>query len=853
TRELKSIPGVADVTTFGGPRRTIEVRLQPDRLAALGLSAAGVAQALGLNHANAGGSILTHGEEAYVVRSLGLYQKPEDLEWAVVGTRAGNVPVRVRDLGGVRLSHAMRLGQVGHDGSDDAVEGIVLLRKGADTLKTCAAVRAKVAALNAGRLPRGVRIRPLYDRTTLIERSSHTVFHNIAFGIALVCGMLAAGFGTAYWPLVAAVVLIIPFALLTAFVGMAAFGYAPNLISLGAVDFGIIVETAIFAAESVLHFVRSHRRKDSVLLREALSDVLGPALLCAVLLAAAFVPILSLQRVEGRIFRPLGITLVSALVGGQLGALIFVPFCSLWLPTGEHPAGALEPLFEKAARKARAVGTRVAAWPRAELRVAGGFAAALLLLNWGLGREFMPQLNEGALYIRATAPSTISLESSVELARSLRSRIRELPEVVGVVSQIGRPDDGTDVNGFNNIEMPVLLKAPDTWRTARTVRGLIQALQEKLDTLEGVELNYSQPIKDNVDEAISGVKGELVVKVFGPGIQELQGFAEAITKAVRGVRGAEDVAPEQLLGQPELRWEINREILARYGVSVTEAEEVLETALLGKLATRLMDPQGRFVDVLARPDLPDPPSQRDLALLPLTTPEGARIHLDDVSTARLQEGTARIYREGGERRIAVKMSVRGRAVVDFVNEAHARIDAAVHLPPGYHMEWSGSFENAQRAGRQLMTVVPVCLAVMIVFLYSWFGSWTPVGLLLWEVPFSAVGGLLALRLAGLNLSISAAAGAIVLIGVSFLTGMILIESWRHSRDAWKALELEARGILLSSGVAIVGLVPAALSHGMGAETARPFAVTILGGLVTSLVFTLTLLPGLLARARLPEA
>lgn len=478
-REFKTIPGVADIVSFGGPTRTVEVRLNNQRLAALGLSAGDVALALGQNHANAGGGLLGHGEETYIVRSLGLFEGPETLETAVIGTRGRNVPVRVRDIGSVRMGHRPRLGQVGANDADDVVEGIVLLRKGSDTLKTCGQLREKISELNSRLSPIGAIIEPYYDRTELIRRCSRTVLHNIAMGIGLVVLLLTFGLGLSCWPLVLAVALIIPFALAAAFAGMKLFGVTPNLISLGAVDFGIIVETAIFAAESVILTLRRDRNRNREALTEALSEVLGPAFICALLLIIAFIPILSLQRVEGRIFRPLGITLISALIGGQVGALIFVPFLSNLVPLDFRERSPLDSAFDAILVRCERVGLWLSAQRNAQFKISSFLIVSLLLLTIGLGSEFMPQLNEGAIYIRATAPATISLESAAQLAHEIRSRLHRIPEVTDVVSQIGRPDDGTDINGFDNIEVFVSLVAPNRWRSARTIEGITELAKKR--------------------------------------------------------------------------------------------------------------------------------------------------------------------------------------------------------------------------------------------------------------------------------------------------------------------------------------------------------------------------------------
>ncbi len=847
-REFKTIPGVADVVSFGGPTRTIEVQLNVPQLSTLGLSPSNIAQSLGQNHANAGGSIITHGSEAFVVRSLGLFEKPEDLESAVIGTAHGT-PIRVRDVGNVRIGHHVRLGQVGENENNDVVEGIILLRQGSDTLDTCKKIRQKISELNSsGQLP-GITIKPYYDRTELIANSSKTVFHNIILGIILVCVVLILGLGLDAWPIVLGVTIIIPFALMIAFLGVWAFGYAPNLISLGAVDFGIIIETAIFAGEAAIFAVYTSRRRDDEILAKSIGGVLAPAFLCAGLLLIAFIPILSLQRVEGRIFKPLGITLISALLGGQLGALIFIPiFARKIKPNISHDAF-LDPYLKKLTVQCKRIISYFSKVNHARIKIGLAFTVTIFGLYLVTGREFLPQLNEGALYIRATAPPTISRLGSVNLAEKIRRNLKTIPEVTNVVSQIGRPDDGTDVNGFDNIEFFVSLKSQNEWKSAKTIDGITTIAENSLKDIQGVLFNYSQPIKDNVDEAISGVKGELVVKIFGPNLIELQKYANQITALVKTIPGAQDVASEHLLGQPELRFTMNHDLLARYGLRVSDAEDVLEAGLMGKLATKMIDEQGRSTEVLVKPMFQEGVDQNAISSLPVLTPEGAKIPLGDVSDPSLVEGVGSIYREQGLRRIAVKCSVRSRAVVDFVKDANQAIAEKIKLPSNYRIVWSGSFENADRAMNQFLVIVPLCVLAMVVLLFSWFGNWSDVGIVVWEIPFSALGALLALKIGGLNLSISAAAGGIVLIGVSLLSGIMLLSDYKITKSIFKALENKIRGIVISNSVAIVGLIPAAFSHGIGSETAKPFAVAILGGLITSLIFTLTVLPALIGKSK----
>lgn len=853
-RELKSIQGVADVVVFGGKRRSIDVQVDLEKLKEYNLDFQDIVDELGKNNLNAGGGIIRRGDQGFLVRSLGLFEEPYTLENAVVATR-DQIPIRVNDIGKVQFGSKPRLGKVGLNNNDDVVEGIVLLRKGSDTLGTCERIKEKVAYMNSSVLPKGVRIKQISDRTELIEKSSHTVYHNIFFGIALVCVLLILGFGWHFWKLVLAVVMIIPFALLAAFVGVKFAGYSPNLISLGAVDFGIIVETAIFCAEAVIAGLSTldkfadERQKNKTII-ESLKDVIGPALLCAFMLMIAFVPILSLQRVEGRIFRPLGITLISALIGGQIGALLFVPLAAKFSPIHSHSGSWQERYSHALFAKIKDAFSFLAKIPKLKVVTILSFFAVIGLLYTYLGKEFLPNLNEGSIYIRVVAPATVSGKVSTAVAQEIRGIIKELPEVRDVISQTGRPDDGTDVNGFDTIEFFVPLFPPDQWKTASSLEGLTQILQKKLEKLEGLEISFSQPIKDNVDEAISGVKGELVIKIFGPKTEELQALGEKIQDIVKKEEGAQDVAVERLFGQPEFRFIMDHDRLGAYGLTVSDAAASLENSLVGRYSTKMMDSSNRFIDVMIKPLLPEEVTTSSLENLNVRTGAGAKVYLRDVTQNKLTTGVTRVYREQGERRIAVKISVRGKAIVDFVKTVNKKIRKAVKFPKYYRMVWAGSFENANRAGMQLMIVVPICLFVIIILLHTWFNSWQMVQLLLLEIPFGVFGCLAGLALWRLNLSISAAAGVIVLIGISLLTGMMFISDWIKTKDVWLSLNNKGLSILISSGVAIIGLIPAAFSTGIGSETAKPFAVAILCGLITSLFFTLVLLPRILEREKI---
>lgn len=838
-RELKGIPGVTDVVTFGGPTRTLNIRLDPKKIWQYNLSVEEVAQRLSQNNLNAGGGFIRRGEEAYLVRALGLYDSPESLLNAIVAKRGG-APLRVRDVGSVEFGHLPRLGQVGFGDRNDVVQGIVLMRRGEDSLRTLERVKEGIDRLNEN-LPKGVKIVKTYDRSELITRSTGTVVHNIVFGAGLVVTILLLAFGIKPWPLTLAVLLIIPISLLAAVFGVIQAGYVPNLISLGAVDFGIIVETAILASEALIAGLALQKTRDDRFIARTLADVFGPSLICALILIVAFIPIISLQQIEGRIFRPLGITLVSAVIGGQISAMLLIPWFARWMTPGQKEKTLFHRLSDHIIEKGLWLGQALAQliqFPR--LISAAVFGIVITLLFISAGKEFLPDLNEGSIWVRGRAPSTISMEKSAEIANEVRRRLREIPEVTTVVSQVGRPDDGTDSAGFDNIEFSVGLTPPETWKTARNIPGMIKACQKKLEGLEGVEFSFSQYLKDNIDEAVSGVKGELDFKIFGPDLKVLQQKAFEVAALLRSIPGAAEVSPQILTGQPEFRVEMIHSSLADLGVDVANAHVLVESAIRGREAGQILDPQNRVINLFVYPHQAPNLTATELMELPLSTNTGSKVTLNDVAKLKTIEGVARIFREKGERRVAITLSVRDRDVVSFVNEATQKIKQQLNLGEAYHFQWAGSFQNAGRAGQRLMLVVPLCFLTILLILRSWFNSWKKSLLLLWQIPFALLGGLALLDLAGLNLSISAAAGAIVLCGVSFLTGMMILTEFIKTGSAQSAVRNKGFGVVVSNAVAIIGLIPAAISTGVGAEISRPFALMIVGGLCTSLIFSLSL-------------
>lgn len=860
-RELKSIPGVADVVTFGGPIKTIDVRLNESKLRTLGLTYEDVADAIRRNHSNAGGGYLTLGEEDYLVRSVGLMNSTEDLADSVVSNDKGR-PIRLKDLGQIEISSRPRLGQVGRDDDDDVVEGIVLLRTGYNTLETCNKIKEKLASIAEKYEPQHFSFNQAYDRTRLIAKATGTVTHNVLFGVFLVVAMLFFGLGRYYWSLIAAVALVIPFALLFALVGIRMLGLNPNLISVGAVDFGIIIESAIFGAEGLIHLHHlKGRRLERGEISKALADVLKTALLCGILLAIAFVPIVALERVEGKIFRPLGLTLLCAVAGGFIGALVFLPIATRWFPERIPHETMFDDLSLKIIEKLKSIH----AWftdGKKSYAVVAAFSVVGLIALFSLEREFLPNMNEGSLYVRVQAPKTIALQRSVDLASDIRDTIRTLPEVETVISQVGRPDDGTDTNGFDNMEILVALKDPDQWKSAHTIDGLAKILDEKLSAFPGVMFSFSQPIKDNVDEAISGVKGELVLKVFGNDITQMQAQANQIKSILEAMPITDQVLIDELTGQPELRYNFDRNFISRIGASVASAQKVIEAGVRGYDAAAIMDQEARLVPVVLKPEMDHEPTADDLLLLSVPNSQNSSTSLKSLGSYALKDGVGKIYREDGRRRIALRISPKGVSMVDYVGKADAEIRAKfgktlpVEGTSGHDlttlpdMKWAGAFENARRAALQFAQTVPLCLFFIVVLLFAWIQTWDLVCATLLQVPFCVVGALVGLRLFGLSLSISAACGIIVVIGVSLLTGMMIIKKVKEGLNGSEAVTDSLKGVLLSNLVAIIGLVPAAFSSAIGSETAKPFAVAILIGLISSLICSLTIYPFLIDRLRL---
>ena len=878
-RQLRTVPGVVDVNGFGGPTKQYQALVDPVKLKSYGMTLQTVTQALTNSNQNAGGAYIEHGPQLLIVRGLGLIRNLEDIQSTVLGVR-NNVPITVGDVAAVQSGHQLRLGRVGLNNPqkgktpeatdrDDVIEGIVDMRTGENVLEVLKRVEAKAAQINKTYLPPGVHLVTHYDRTELIDRTLHTVRHNTITGIVLVLLVLVAFLGLQNWRAALLVASVIPFSLLGAFMLLVYLHIPANLISMGAVDFGIIVDASVVVMEVIIQLLE-HRRQNRLSLSDAIVEGVGqmgkPILFSKLVLLTAFLPLYTLQRVEGRIFHPMALTLSFAIIVGVVLALTAVPcLASLFLrvrdlqaadePGPDQPAaGGHEgeehtglagffhrryvPLLDLALRR-RAVVIIVA------LLMLGVTA----LLGLRLGSEFLPKLEEGALWLHMTMPEATAPSEAAKLTRQVREILASYPEVKTVVSQIGRPDDGTDVGGFNDVEMYVDLIPQDQWKTAPNREALTAKMNERLTALPGVDYEFSQYIEDNVNEAVSGIKGELGIKIYGPEPDKLQELADQICELVRGVQGAVDVSPEHLLGQPQVQVQVNRQSVARYGLEIADVNGMVDNAFGGSVATQVLEGERNFdLAVKLRPELIE--NLDAIRTIPLFGSNNEVITLGQVADVGIHNGFARIYREENERRIAAKFSVRNRDLGSVVAEAQHKVDTQVKLPPGYRLEWTGSFENEQRATRRLMIVVPITLAAIFFILFAAFNSARSALLILVNVPLAAIGGVVGLFLAGLPLSVSAMAGFVALFGIAIEYCVIMItrihELEVEGMETGPAIREGAisrlRAVLMTSIMAALGLLPAALSHAVGSETARPFATVIVGGLVSSTLLTLFVFP-----------
>lgn len=854
---LRRVPGVADVVTMGGALKEIQVKAQPQALMKFGVSFQQLQDALTNNSANGGGGILKRGDEALVVRSLGLYRSLDDIRHTVVVAYHGQ-PITVGDLAEVSSGEHERAGIVALDKRDDVVEGIVDMTKGQDPAKVNEELQHSMQLLSL-HLPKGVTLEKIYDRRDLIEHTVSTVTENMITGAILVVAILVIFLRN--WGAALIVASVIPLALLTAFTLMHLNGMSANLISLGSVDFGIIIDSAVVlvealmvrltmeAAESALKADSAHRLDA---LRQTATSMGHPIVFSKAIIILAFLPIFTFQRVEGKIFSPMAFTLSFALAGAVLLTLTWIPTMLAFLLGQRNLVEKHLPWMERTKARYRAVLLSCQARSRRVIVLSLVALAGALGLVAVLGSEFLPKLDEGNLWITVSLPPASSIESTQDIEKQLRAILLATPEVSRVISQIGRPDDGTDPKGPNSIEILADLKDHKTWRFSDK-ETLIDDISTRMDALPGVHPNFSQVIEDNVEEALSGGKGELAVKIFGPDLDVLSQKADQVAAVLSSIRGAADVDVIRINGQSEVSITPDRDRLARHGVSINDFNTLVQGALGGVTVSTFYE-ERRNLDITLRFDRPYRDSIDAVGRLPITLPTGGSIPLSELATIEIKQGPTRISREAGVRMVHIKANLRGRDQGSFVAEAQKQVADSVRLPPGYSMSWGGQFENQQRAAKRLMIVVPLSLASIFVLLFWAFRSVSRAALVLAMVPFTLIGGFGALALAGMHLSISAAVGFIAVAGICVQNGVILVEEVQANMNnglGARAAIVEGsvvrlRPILMTALMAGLGLLPAALSHGIGSETQRPFALVIVGGIVSATIFTLLLLPTLLS-------
>lgn len=847
---IRSVPGVADVVAFGGGVKQYQVEASPAKLRDYRLSLLDVYQAIAENNANSGGGYIEHGDEALVVRAVGLVKTLADIGEIVVASRDG-VPIRVKDVATIGLGPQPRIGIVGFNDSDDVVEGVVLLVKGKDAIRVLDGVKGSIDELNRHGLPPGLHIEPVYDRTELVHHTVRTVRHNMLEGMVLILVVLLVFLRRVVAALI--VIVTVPLSLLLAFSLVDAATISANLISLGAIDFGVLVDSAVVLVEAVMVKTTWELQQGSSLvhIRQSLlitaSEMGRPILFAKIIIITAFLPIFTFQQVEAKIFAPMAFTFSFALVGSLLVALTLIPVL-LSYALGPRIAEAHNPIVDWMERHYRRLLYWVLKHPG---RMSGGSLATLLLSLGSLhfiGTEFMPKLDEGNIWLTVTLPTPVSLSKAKEIERGMRAAILQFPEARTVLTQLGRPEDGTDPKGFNNLEILVDLKPKESWHFA-TKDEMVRAMHNKLSVYPGLLLNFSQVIQDNVEEAISGVKGEIAVKIFGDELKILQEKADQMTHILKSVQGSTDVAAEQQSGLAQLQITIDRARVARYGINVADIEDVIAIAVGGKAATQVLEGERRF-DLSVRMEEQARDAVDAIASLTVSAPDGSRIPLAQLGEFRVDQGASRISREGNRRRIAIKCNLMGRDQGSFVAEAMDRTQSELILPPDYDIVWSGQFENQQRAMKRLAVIVPVSLALIFALLFWTFHSLKNATLIVLNVPFSLIGGLIALLVTGINLSVSAAVGFIALFGIAVQNGVILISHINHLRREGQPMHdalidgavSRLRPVVMTAVMAALGLLPAALSTSVGSETAKPFAVVIIGGLVSATVLTLTLLP-----------
>jgi len=861
-KNLKSVPDIVDVASFGGPTREYQVRVDPSRLVAYGLSLAQIEQQLTNNNANAGGSFIQEGLQQINVREVGLVDRVHDIEQTVILTKGGT-PLRVKDIAVVSQGPRIRLGQFARAihrengkiiDNDDVVSGIVLLRKGAAADPALRALHEKIQEMNDHILPPGVKIVPFIDRSDLVHFTSHTVLHNLGEGMILVSIILFLFLGNVPGAIIVAAT--IPFSLLFASICLDLKQVPANLLSLGALDFGMVVDGAVVMIENIVrHMILKHDTETPIeRIGEAAHEVQRPVFYAIGIIITAYLPIFTLQRVEGRLFQPMAWTVAFAL----LGALIFSILIAPVLASFAFAKGAKEwhnPVMSFLTERYRNA-VRWAIRHRIVTVSVAGFAILLgnfVAFSGMIGSEFLPHLDEGALWVRGTLAPSTGPDEGIRVANQARIVLCSFPEVPQCTSQVGRPDDGTDTTGFFNTEYFVDLKPKEKWRLIfhEDKDQLIAAMQRELDKIPGAVWGFSQPIEDNMEEAVSGVKGELATKIYGDDLKTLEAKADEIVAVMRQIPGVEDLGVLRVLGQPNLNVTVDRDAAARYQINVADVQDAIQTAVGGNALTQVLQGEARY-DLVLRylPQYRD--TKEAIEKIRLLSTTGERVSLAQLCKIQVADGGSEIYREGNQRYIAIKYSVRGRDLGSAVEEAIDKVTRQAKLPTGYHLKWEGEYASQKRANARLLIVLPITIFIIFVILYTMFKSFKWSMLIMANVAIAPIGGVLALLMTGTNFSVSSGVGFLALFGVSVQTGVIMLEYINQLRVRRYSIEdaavegavLRLRPIMMTMLVATLGLLPAALSHAIGSDSQRPFAIVIVGGLIAALVMSIFLLPTL---------
>lgn len=854
-RELIAVPGVADVVSFGGEEKIFEIKINPTELENYNLSALDVYEAVSKSNVNVGGDVIQRGDQAYVVRGVGLINKVEDIGNILIETK-GSSPILVKHVAEVSISAKPRLGQVGLDGDDDVVEGIVVMLRGENPGEVIKRLKDRLTELNERVLPDNVKIIPFIDRTKLVDTTVKTVTKNLVEGIVLVS--LIVFIFLYNWRTSLIVASVIPLSFLFAIVMLRIQGLPANLISMGALDFGLLLEGTLVIVEQV--FVSLEKKAHKVgmerfnsmskmgLIKKSVGSVATYIFFALIILIVALMPIFSFTKVEGKMFSPLAFTLSYALLGSLILSLTYVPaMCKVMLTKNiVEKENMISRFFRENLFKLFKWSTK---HRKATLYAFLGLLAICCAKFAFYGSEFIPKLNEGAIYVRATLPNSINLDEAVRLTKEMKAKIRKFEEVKFVLTQTGRPNDGTDPTGFFNIELHIELKHQDEWKRDISKEQLIAEIKKELDVYPGIGFGFSQPIQDNVEEYVAGVKSPLVIKIFGNDLFQLEAMAAKVAKSIKDVKGIEDINVYKNIGLPELRIQLHDEKMARYAITTADAQAVIRMTIGGQAATKFYDDEKIF-DITLRFEKEYRDSKEKIEDILIPTMNGKKVPLKEIATVEYKTGPTFIYREGNSRYIAVGFSIEGRDLGSTIDEAQKKVAAEVKLPKENVMKWAGEFESKERASKQLAMIVPVVLILILCLLYFNFGNFKDTLVAISAMPYAFIGGFLSLWVTGTVFGISAGIGFIILFGVSAIDSIVLIgmirENMRagmHLKDAISnGIHSRIRPIVMIALMGSLGLLPAALSTGMGSEVQKPLAIMIVGGLITCMILSLTVLP-----------